>query len=179
MINIVLFGAPGCGKGTQAALLKEQFGFEHLSTGELIRDHIRRETPFGLEVKACIERGQLAPDEVVISMIEEYALQFGFNVRRARRIRLALEEMLFERIVNAFEDVGDIHLDFVCHRDFLRLTFRDSGQPYDFEKQRKTSDSAKIMAFAADDLSITKDKDGNNRYNLDFLFDSDSKPFHP
>ncbi|MBP3879296.1 MAG: ATP-binding protein, partial [Lachnospiraceae bacterium] len=109
----------------------------------------------------------------VISMIEEYALQFGFNVRRARRIRLASEEMLFERIVNAFEDVGDIHLDFVCHRDFLRLTFRDSGQPYDFEKQRKTSDSAKIMAFAADDLSITKDKDGNNRYNLDFLFDSE------
>jgi len=109
----------------------------------------------------------------VISMIEEYALQFGFNVRRARRIRLASEEMLFERIVNAFEDVGDIHLDFVCHRDFLRLTFRDSGQPYDFEKQRKTSESAKIMAFAADDLSITKDKDGNNRYNLDFLFDSE------
>jgi adenylate kinase len=72
MINIVLFGAPGCGKGTQAALLKEQLGFEHLSTGELIRDHIRRETSFGLEVKACIERGQLAPDEVVISMIEDY-----------------------------------------------------------------------------------------------------------
>ena len=109
----------------------------------------------------------------LVSMIESYALQFGFDVRRARRIRLASEEMLIERIVNAFDDVGDIHLDFECHRDFLRLTFRDSGQPYDFEKQRKISDSAKIMAFAADDLSITKDADGNNNYNLDFLFNSD------
>lgn len=72
MINIVLFGAPGCGKGTQAALLKEHYGIEHVSTGEVIRDHIRRATPLGKEVQACIERGELAPDAVVISMIADY-----------------------------------------------------------------------------------------------------------
>lgn len=72
MLNIVLFGAPGCGKGTQAALLKEQFGLEHVSTGEIIRGHIRQGTPLGKQVQACIERGELAPDEVVISMIEAY-----------------------------------------------------------------------------------------------------------
>lgn len=72
MINIVLFGAPGCGKGTQAALLKEQFGIEHVSTGEVIRDQIRRGTELGKAVQACIERGELAPDELVINMITDY-----------------------------------------------------------------------------------------------------------
>ncbi len=72
MINIVLFGAPGCGKGTQAALLKEHYGIEHVSTGEVIRDHIRRGTELGQQVQACIERGELAPDALVISMIADY-----------------------------------------------------------------------------------------------------------
>lgn len=72
MLNIVLFGAPGCGKGTQAQLLKERFGIEHVSTGEVIRGHIRRGTELGKQVQACIERGELAPDELVISMIADY-----------------------------------------------------------------------------------------------------------
>lgn len=72
MMNIVLFGAPGCGKGTQAALLKERFGLEHISTGEVIRAHIRRGTELGKAVQACIERGELAPDDLVISMIADY-----------------------------------------------------------------------------------------------------------
>lgn len=75
MINIVLFGAPGCGKGTQAALLKEQFGIEHVSTGEVIRGHIRRGTELGKVVQACIERGELAPDELVINMIADYVAE--------------------------------------------------------------------------------------------------------
>lgn len=75
MINIVLFGAPGCGKGTQAALLKEQFGIEHVSTGEVIRGHIRRGTELGKAVQACIERGELAPDELVINMIADYVAE--------------------------------------------------------------------------------------------------------
>ena len=72
MINIVLFGAPGCGKGTQAALLKEHFGIEHVSTGEVIRGHIRQGTELGRQVQACIERGELAPDQLVIDMIADY-----------------------------------------------------------------------------------------------------------
>ena len=67
MINIVLFGAPGCGKGTQAQRLKAHYGIDHVSTGEVIREHIRRGTELGRSVQACIERGELAPDEVVIS----------------------------------------------------------------------------------------------------------------
>lgn len=72
MINIVLFGVPGCGKGTQAALLKTHYGIEHVSTGEVIREHIRRETELGRTMRGYIERGELAPDEVVISMIADF-----------------------------------------------------------------------------------------------------------
>ena len=77
MINIVLFGAPGCGKGTQAALLKSHYGIEHVSTGEVIREHIRRETELGRTMRGYIERGELAPDEVVISMIADFIAAHG------------------------------------------------------------------------------------------------------
>lgn len=72
MLNIVLFGAPGCGKGTQAVRLKEKYGINHVSTGEIIRNEIKNETELGKEVSAAIKRGELAPDEVVISIISNY-----------------------------------------------------------------------------------------------------------
>lgn len=72
MINIVLFGAPGCGKGTQAQRLKAHYGIDHVSTGEVIREHIRRATELGRRMESCIAQGKLAPDGIVIGMIEEY-----------------------------------------------------------------------------------------------------------
>ena len=63
MLNIVLFGPPGAGKGTQAARLIEKYGFHHISTGEVIREEIRQGSPLGLSVKGFIDKGQLArPD---------------------------------------------------------------------------------------------------------------------
>lgn len=72
MVNIVLFGAPGCGKGTQAQRLKEHYGIDHVSTGEVIRDEIRRGTELGQSMEAYIKAGQLAPNEIVIGMIDHY-----------------------------------------------------------------------------------------------------------
>lgn len=72
MINIVLFGAPGCGKGTQAQRLKEHYGIDHVSTGEVIRDEIRRGTDLGRSMEQYIKEGRLAPDEIVIGMIANY-----------------------------------------------------------------------------------------------------------
>lgn len=77
MINIVMFGPPGAGKGTQADMLSRKYSFNHISTGEVIRDEIRRGTERGLMVKEIIERGQLASDELVISIIEEYMEAHG------------------------------------------------------------------------------------------------------
>ena len=72
MLNIVLFGAPGCGKGTQSELLEKKYGLAHVSTGDLIRSEIAAKTPLGVKMQSYIERGELAPDEIVIGMIENY-----------------------------------------------------------------------------------------------------------
>lgn len=72
MTNIVLFGPPGAGKGTQAQKLVEKYGFNHISTGEVIRDEIRRGTDLGKQAVSFTERGELAPDILVINMITDY-----------------------------------------------------------------------------------------------------------
>lgn len=69
MFNIILFGPPGSGKGTQSEQLITTYGLKHLSTGDLLRSEIARETPLGLEAKRFMDKGQLVPDEVVIGMI--------------------------------------------------------------------------------------------------------------
>ena len=69
MLNIVLFGPPGAGKGTQANLLIEKYNLVHLSTGDILRGEIAAGTKLGLEAKSLMDRGDLVPDEVVISMI--------------------------------------------------------------------------------------------------------------
>jgi len=70
MYNLVLFGPPGSGKGTQSEKLVNRYGLVHLSTGNLLREEIANKTPLGLEAKSIMDKGQLVPDEVVIGMID-------------------------------------------------------------------------------------------------------------
>lgn len=72
MFNLILFGPPGSGKGTQSERLVEKYGVVHLSTGNLLRAEIAGKTPLGLEAKSFIDKGQLVPDEVVIGMVDSY-----------------------------------------------------------------------------------------------------------
>jgi adenylate kinase len=69
MINVILFGPPGSGKGTQSEKLLHRYGLKHLSTGDLLRSEIAKQTPLGIEAKNVMDKGQLVPDEVVIGMI--------------------------------------------------------------------------------------------------------------
>ncbi len=69
MFNLILFGPPGSGKGTQSEKLIAKYGLKHLSTGDLLRNEIAGQTPLGLEAKNFMDKGQLVPDEVVIGMI--------------------------------------------------------------------------------------------------------------
>ena len=70
-MNILLFGPPGAGKGTQSAFLVEKHGMSHLSTGDLFRAAIKSGTPLGLEAKKFMDLGQLVPDSVTIGLVEE------------------------------------------------------------------------------------------------------------
>ncbi len=69
MLNLILFGPPGSGKGTQSEKLIAKYGLKHLSTGDLLRSEISQKTPLGLEAKNLMDKGQLVPDAVVIGMI--------------------------------------------------------------------------------------------------------------
>lgn len=72
MFNLILFGPPGSGKGTQSDRLVEKYGLVHLSTGNLLREEITQKTPLGIEAKRFMDKGQLVPDEVVIGMVDSY-----------------------------------------------------------------------------------------------------------
>ena len=70
-MKLILFGAPGAGKGTQAEGLSKELGIPSISTGNMLREAIQNKTPIGLEAKRFMDNGQLVPDEVVIGIVEE------------------------------------------------------------------------------------------------------------
>ena len=70
MLNLVLFGGPGSGKGTQSEKIKNKYGLYHISTGEVLRDHIARGTEIGKTANEYISQGQLIPDELMIEIVE-------------------------------------------------------------------------------------------------------------
>ncbi|GIX38491.1 adenylate kinase [Silanimonas lenta] len=70
-MRLVFLGAPGSGKGTQAAKLREHFDIAHISTGDLLRAAVKEGTPLGLQAKAVMDAGQLVSDEIVLGMLEE------------------------------------------------------------------------------------------------------------
>ncbi|MDD2246840.1 MULTISPECIES: adenylate kinase [Proteiniphilum] len=71
MLNIVIFGAPGSGKGTQSARLVEKYGLKHVSTGEILRSEIRAGSQLGQLAESYMSKGELVPDDVVIDILEE------------------------------------------------------------------------------------------------------------
>lgn len=85
MFNLILFGPPGSGKGTQSEKIIEKYGLIHLSTGDLLRTELAAQTPLGIEARKFMDKGQLVPDEVVIGMISSrldahpYAKGFIFD----------------------------------------------------------------------------------------------------
>lgn len=77
MKNIVIFGAPGSGKGTQSDLMIEKYGLGHISTGDVLRSEIKNETELGKTAKSFIDKGQLIPDELMIDILASVYDSFG------------------------------------------------------------------------------------------------------
>jgi len=103
MLNIVLFGPPGAGKGTQSERLIEKYGLIHLSTGDIFRSNIKGETELGKMAKSFMDKGQLVPDEVTINMLRAEVLNHpackGFifdGFPRTQAQAAALDQLLSE-----------------------------------------------------------------------------------
>ena len=71
MLNILIFGPPGCGKGTQSEFIVKKYNLKHLSTGDIFRENIKNKTALGIEAKLYIDKGQLVPDSITINMLAE------------------------------------------------------------------------------------------------------------
>jgi adenylate kinase len=74
-MRLILFGAPGAGKGTQAKVLSERTNLPHISTGDLLRDNVKGQTPLGKQAKEFMDKGLLVPDELVANMLQERFLR--------------------------------------------------------------------------------------------------------
>jgi adenylate kinase len=104
MLNIILCGAPGCGKGTQSELLKKKYNITHFSTGDILRAEIKAGTEIGLQAEEFISKGMLVPDEMIIGMLMKQIdgmnpqasgmILDGFprTVEQARQLELLLAE---------------------------------------------------------------------------------------
>jgi len=104
MLNLVLFGPPGSGKGTQAKKIIEKYNLVHISTGDLLRSEVAGQTELGLKAKSIMDKGELVPDEIVIGMIKKKLDEnkegngfifdgFPRTVDQARALRNALTDI--------------------------------------------------------------------------------------
>ncbi len=134
-MNIVLLGAPGAGKGTQAAKLKEKFGFAHISTGDILRAAVKNQTPLGIEAKKYMDAGDLVPDELVIGLVKERLadddaqkgfLLDGFPRNSMQAVALDAELSDLERPLDAALLV-DVDKEVIIKRLTARRTCRDCG----------------------------------------------------
>ena len=71
IFRIIISGAPGSGKGTQCEFIKKKFGVVHISTGDILRDHVKRQTDLGKQAKSFMDKGALVPDELVIALVKD------------------------------------------------------------------------------------------------------------
>ena len=141
-MRIILFGPPGVGKGTQAKLLMEEFDGVHISTGDLLREAVKNETPLGVKAKSFMNSGNLVPDEIMIGLIEEMLeserarnsfILDGFprTVAQARAL-----DLMFERMGLVLDGVISLRVDHeeVVRRLNNRRMCRTCGRIYKSEK---------------------------------------------
>lgn len=114
MLNIVIFGAPGSGKGTQSDLIIKDYGLEHISTGDVLRQEIKEETELGKIAKACIDKGNLVPDTLIVDILGKVLDSYGSEINgvifdgfpRTIAQAEALNKMLAERGTSVSVVVG-------------------------------------------------------------------------
>ena len=134
-MNLIFLGPPGAGKGTQAKVLEERFGYRQISTGDILRRHRAEKTPLGIEAQSYMDRGELVPDDLIIRMMEgeldanpaEVILDgFPRTVPQAQ----ALDELLRRKNKSAVAIAFDVDNDVLTERLTGRWTHEASGRTY-------------------------------------------------
>jgi adenylate kinase len=92
-MRLLLIGAPGAGKGTQAIRLAEYFGIAHISSGDLLRRHVAEQTSLGISIRGYVERGDLVPDQIVMDMLRKPVVGFPRTVHQAEAAYLVAKDL--------------------------------------------------------------------------------------
>ena len=143
-MNIILFGAPGAGKGTQANFLINEFNLKQISTGDMLRESVKRKTQLGKKVEIIMSNGDLVPDDIIFSLISDKLndedIKNGFildgfprNLKQAQKLDQIINDM-------------NIHLDFVFHIDVDEaiLTSRIENRAK-LEKVKRKDDTIDVL----------------------------------
>lgn len=139
---------------------------------QLLRLSVDEELAGGVTVFDLVVKNSSYAIVPVTSLVSELAADIGFSKRRAMAVRLAVEEMLTERIMDAYSAAGNIRLKITLMPEWLRVSFSDSGAEYFIDKRRDTSMSAKIILKAVSNFH-TDYLDGKPVYCMDFLYEQD------
>src|SRR5271165_6722633 len=128
-MRLLLIGAPGAGKGTQAERLAARFGIAHISSGDLLRQHVREQTTFGQQVMAYLDRGDLVPDRIVMNMLRKPVLAAANGYVLDGFPRTVEQAKASYDVVRAFgaEVQAAIHLDVPREELIRRLLARGRG----------------------------------------------------
>ncbi|NMC59197.1 MAG: adenylate kinase [Candidatus Methanofastidiosa archaeon] len=162
-MRIILLGPPGCGKGTQADIICKDFGIPHISTGDILRDNVKRGTEIGSKAKSYMDSGRLVPDEIIIGMMKDRFsnkdcikgfLLDGFprTIAQAEALDILLKEMKIslDHIINI--DVPD---EDIINRISKRLSCSNCGEVYNLlskkPKKEMTCDSCGFKLNQRDD----------------------------
>lgn len=167
MLNIILFGPPGAGKGTQSERIIDKYDLVHFSTGDLFRKHMGEGTSLGLLAQEYIDEGNLVPDELVIRMvevkIESHPSTNGFifdGFPRTVAQAVALDEMLKKRDIPITVMIGlEVNDEEVRAR--LRLRARTSGRADDQNDQRINN---RIRIYKEETIPVVKHYSAQSKY---------------
>ncbi len=133
-MNLIFLGPPGAGKGTQAKVLEDRFGYRHVSTGDILRANVREATPLGIEAKGYMDSGALVPDELIIRMMEPVFDQPGNIILdgfpRTVAQAQALDDLLRRKNRSAKAILFDVDTDVLTERLTGRWTHAASGRTY-------------------------------------------------
>lgn len=141
MINLIIIGAPGSGKGTQAKLIQKHFGLRHFSTGAQIRQEIAAGTEVGLQAKDCVEKGQLVPDDLINKIVEKAILEDHEGIIFDGYPRSIVQEETLDQLLNKHRETpirAFIYLN--VRKDLLLERVLERGKV-----SRRTDDTAEVF----------------------------------
>jgi adenylate kinase len=172
MKRIILFGAPGCGKGTQADMLEKKYGYKKISTGDLIRAEVAAETNIGLQVKTIMEKGELVPDETIIEILKKRLKQEDIKngyimdgFPRTKQQAEALSQMEVDSEMAIYLRI--VHEDVVVKRLLSRLTCSQCGAIFNMQNNPpKTPGLCDLCGGAIKQRADDNEETVRNRINV-------------